>query len=83
MDIVAELQARMARAEEAEDYETAAALRDVIARLQRGESKLTEQVPGRMGLGSSQEDYVRRPGGPLPTKPDPLTKGHRKGGRRR
>lgn len=82
MSVIDDLKRRMAEAAEAGDVETAAALRDAIGRLERGESKLTEQQPGRMGLGSSQEDYA---GGkrPLPKKPDFMTKNHRPGGRRR
>jgi hypothetical protein len=76
------LKARLAKAVEDEDFETAILLRDAIDRLERGESSLTEQTPGRMGLGSSQERYVAS-GKPLPKKPDPMTKGHRPGGRKR
>jgi hypothetical protein len=80
---IARLEARMAQAAADGDDETAALLRDAIARLKSGESSLREQVPGRMGLGSSQEDYVRDPSRPAPRKPDPMTKGHKPGGRRR
>jgi hypothetical protein len=73
----------MAKAVAEEDFETAGLLRDAIDRLKRGESNLREQVPGRMGLGSSQEDYVRDPKRVLPKKPDPMTTGHKPGGRRR
>lgn len=82
MDPIAEMEARMAKAAEDGDYETAALLRDAIARLKSGTSRLTEQQPGRMGLGSSQEHYAGS-GRPLPKKPDPMTKGHKPGGRRR
>jgi len=82
MAVIDDLERRMAEAAEAGDFETAALLRGAIARLRSGESDLREQVPGRMGLGSSQERYVPAPGRPLPTKPDPMTKGHRPGGRR-
>ena len=81
MDPIADLEARMAKAVADEDFETAGLLRDAIARLKAGESNLRPQVPGRMGLGSSQEDYVRDPASPLPKKPDPMTSGHRPGGR--
>ena len=80
---IAKLEARMALAAAEGDLETAALLADAIARMRSGESNLREQVPGRMGLGSSQEDYVRDPAKRLPRKPDPLTRGHRPGGRRR
>jgi hypothetical protein len=83
MDPIAEMEARMAKAVADEDFETAGLLRDAIDRLKRGESNLREQVPGRMGLGSSQEDYVRDPRRAPPKKPDPMTKGHKPGGRRR
>ena len=82
-DQIAKLEARMAQASAEGDFETAALLRDAIARLRSGESALTEQVPGKMGLGSSQENYVRDPPRALPKKPDPMTKGHKPGGRRR
>lgn len=82
-DQIAKLEARMSQAAADGDFETAALLRDAIARLRSGQSALTEQVPGRMGLGSSQEDYLRDPARRLPRKPDPMTKGHKPGGRRR
>ncbi|MET0273081.1 MAG: UvrB/UvrC motif-containing protein [Phenylobacterium sp.] len=83
MDPIAQLEARMAQAVAEEDFETAGLLRDAIARLKSGESDLRVQQPGKMGLGSSQEDYVRDPKRPLPKKPDPMTTGHKPGGRRR
>jgi hypothetical protein len=83
MDAIAKLAARMAEARVAGDTETADLLGEAIERLRRGESALTEQQPGRMGLGSSQEDYRRDPPRTLPKKPDPMTRGHKPGGRRR
>ncbi len=80
--MIEELKARMAAAAEDGDFETAALLRDAIRRLESGESRIREQVPGKMGLGSSQERYASE-GGTLPKKPDPMTKSHRPGGRRR
>lgn len=82
MGMIDDLERRMAAAAEAGDFETAALLRDALARIRSGESNLVEQKPGRMGLGSSQERYVPSPGKPLPKKPDPMTKGHKPGGRR-
>lgn len=76
-----DLKRRIAEAEAAGDAETAELLKDALARLQSGHSKLTEQVPGRMDLGSSQERYSSE-GSRLPTKPDPMTKAHKPGGRR-
>jgi hypothetical protein len=83
MAVIDDLERRMREAAEAGDFETAALLRDAIARLRSGESNLREQEPGRMGLGSSQEKYVPDPARPLPKKPDPMTSGHKPGGRRR
>ena len=83
MGVIDDLERRMAQAAEEGDFETAGLLRDAIARLRSGESSLVEQRPGRMGLGSSQEAYVRDASKPLPKKPDFMTKGHRPGGRRR
>jgi hypothetical protein len=83
MSVLDDLKRRMAEAADAGDFETAAALRDAIGRMERGESKLAEQKPGKMGLGSSQEDYLRDPAKTLPKKPDFMTKNHKPGGRRR
>lgn len=84
MGMIEDLERRMAEAAEAGDFETAALLRDAIARIRSGESGLREQQPGRMGLGSSQERYVGADQKKaLPKKPDPMTSGHKPGGRRR
>jgi len=82
MDAIEKLERRLAQAVADEDFETAAALRDAIAGLRDGTSSLTPQVPGRMGLGTSQESYVPDPARPLPKKPDPMTRNHKPGGRR-
>lgn len=80
--MIDDLERRMAEAAQAGDFETAAILRDAIARIRSGETNLREQKPGRMGLGSSQERYVVDRRKPLPRKPDPMTTGHKPGGRR-
>jgi len=82
MGMIEDLERRMRAAAEAGDFETAATLRDAIARIRSGESGLREQKPGKMGLGSSQERYVPDPNKPLPKKPDPMTSGNKPGGRR-
>ena len=82
-DEIAKLEHRMRQAAAEGDAETAALLGDVIARMRAGESSLREQVPGRMGLGSSQEDYTTPGPRPLPRKPDPMVSNHRPGGGRR
>lgn len=84
MSMIEDLERRMRAAAEAGDFETAALLRDSIARIRSGESGLREQQPGKMGLGSSQERYVGADRTrALPKKPDPMTSGHKPGGRRR
>jgi hypothetical protein len=82
MDAIAKLEARMEEARAAGDLETAELLGEAIERLRSGESALTEQRPGRMGLGTSQEHYRSDAPRHLPRKPDPMTKGHKPGGRR-
>ena len=81
-DQIAKLEARRDDAAAAGDFETAELLTEAIARLKAGDSALSEQQPGRMGLGSSQETYRRGPPRVLPRRPDPMTKGHKPGGRR-
>jgi hypothetical protein len=83
MNPIQQLEARMAEARAIGDHETADLLAEAIERLRTGDSALTEQQPGRMGLGSSQEDYRRDRPRVLPKKPDPMTTGHKPGGRRR
>lgn len=82
MGMIEDLERRIAQATEAGDDETAATLRDALSRIRSGDTNLVEQKPGRMGLGSSQERYALDPRRPLPKKPDPMTSGHRPGGRR-
>ena len=82
-DQISRLERRMAQAAADGDFEAAALLRDAIARIRSGESNLREQVPGRMGLGTSQEDYLPTGSRPLPRKPDPMVANHKPGGRRR
>jgi UvrB/uvrC motif len=90
------LEKRMAQAIAAEDFEAAGRLRDEIATLRRSErlheppnapepqaSYFQRQVPGKMGLGTDQPVPARPPGWVPPQKPDPMTAGHSRGGRRR
>lgn len=83
MSMLSDLERRMTEAAGAGDFETAALLRDAIARIRSGESNLREQQPGRMGLGSSQERYASEGARALPKKPDPMTKGHKPAGGKR
>ena len=81
MESLAELEAEMAAAVGREDYEAAARLRDRIQALS-SRTAFKRQTPGKMGLGTS--DQINRPpeGWKPPPKPDPMTSGHKKGGRR-
>jgi hypothetical protein len=81
-DSLPALEAQMARAVEAEDYEAAAALRDRIAAL-KAESGVRRPPPGEMGLGTERPRHIPPEGWVRPAKPDPMTRGSRPGGRRR
>ena len=82
---LADLEARMATAAAALDFEEARRLRDRII-LVRGGASLDEaeaadtaglkrQQPGAMGLGTSQQKLTPPPGWTPPPRPDPMTKG--------
>jgi hypothetical protein len=92
---LSELEEEMAQAVASENFEIAAALRDRIELIRRDArimeqpdsdapqaSYLKRQEPGKMGLGSNQSSYVPPKGWVAPKKPDPMTTGHSKGGRR-
>lgn len=89
-----DLKQRMDAAVAAEDFETAGKLRDQIQSVTHGNlvrgvepaakaSYFQRQTPGKMGLGTDQQVYAPPPGWTPPKKPDPMTAGHSKGGRRR
>jgi len=88
MDDLELLQTRMAAAAQALDYEEARRLRDRIALLRGGASPddaeaadtagLQRQMPGAMGLGTSQQKVTPPPGWTAPPKPDPMTRHHSK-----
>ena len=89
-----DLKQQMEEAVAAEDFETAAKLRDRIEsalrdNLVRGvadapqASYFQRQVPGKMGLGTDQQVYAPPEGWVPPKKPDPMTTGHSRGARRR
>jgi hypothetical protein len=82
-DSIEELERRMAEAVAAEDYETAARLRDELRVFKGGVSYFKRQTPGKMGLGTDQQLYRPPEGWRPPKKPDPMTAGHKPGGRRR
>jgi hypothetical protein len=81
-DTKAELERRMAAAVAAEDFETAARLRDAIA-LMDGDrpmppSRLRRQQPGAMGLGTSEQVFVPPKGWVPPKPPDLMTTGKKR-----
>lgn len=70
------LEKQMAAAAAADDFETAARLRDEISAM-RGEgepSMVRRPPPGEMGLGTNIPVAARPPGWRPPKKPDPLTR---------
>ena len=86
------LQRKMAAAAHALDFEEAKHLRDRISLMRGGASAadaedadvagLVRQQPGAMGLGTSQQRMVPPPGWQRPAKPDPMTSGRSRRGRR-
>ena len=89
-----DLKRQMEEAVAAQDFETAGKLRDQIEGVTHGNlvrgveaapqaSYFQRQVPGKMGLGTDQQVYAPPPGWVPPKKPDPMTAGHSKGGRRK
>jgi hypothetical protein len=88
------LKAQMEAAVAAQDFETAAKLRDQIGAIQHSAmvrdvedppqaSYFQRQVPGRMGLGTDQPVPKKPEGWVPPRKPDPMTAGHSRGSRRK
>lgn len=75
------------------DFEEARRLRDQLSILRErpdvevpddlDTSRLTRQVPGKMGLGTSDPGFVPPPGWKPPRKPDPMTIGNRTAKHRR
>jgi hypothetical protein len=88
-----DLRRQMEAAAAALDFETARRLRDRITLLRGGASAedaaradtsgLERQMPGAMGLGSSQQRMTPPPGWTPPPKPDSMTSGNKKGRRPR
>jgi hypothetical protein len=70
------LTAEMVKAAEAEDFETAAKLRNEIARLKgeaAGSPLVRQPPPGEMGLGTHIPVAERPPNWRPPRKPGPMT----------
>ncbi len=81
------LERAMARAVAEEDFEAAAALRDRLklagGASQRAGPRVRRQEPGEMGLGTELPAHIPPPGWVKPQRPDPMTAGTKRGGRRR
>ncbi|HEX8568899.1 MAG TPA: UvrB/UvrC motif-containing protein [Caulobacteraceae bacterium] len=82
-DDVEALRRAMAEAVAAEDYEAAAALRDRLKAAEGGRSRVRRPEPGAMGLGTERPAHVPPAGWVKPARPDPMTAGNKRGGRRR
>ena len=84
-DDIAALMEAMARAVAEEDFEAAAALRDRLEALTGagGGSRVRRQEPGAMGLGTERPAHVPPAGWVKPHRPDLMTTGSKRGGRRR
>lgn len=84
-DDIGALERRMAEAVAAEDFETAARLRDRIAarKASAADTLFRRQTPGRMGLGTDQQVMAPPKGWKPPKKPDLMTSNTkpRRGGR--
>jgi hypothetical protein len=86
------LQKRMEDAAARLDFEEAKRLRDTINLIRGGATEteaegadtsgLVRQAPGAMGIGSSQSRPLTPEGWTPPAKPDPMTKGRNRRGRR-
>jgi hypothetical protein len=94
MSHIDDLKTQMEEAVAAQDFETAGRLRDQIGDIQHSAlvrgvedtpqaSYFQRQVPGRMGLGTDQPTPKAPDGWVRPQKPDPMTAGHSRGGRRK
>jgi hypothetical protein len=77
---IAALEKQMQQAAAAEDFETAARLRNALADL-RGQAA-GQPPPGQMGLGTHLPVTAPPKGWRRPKKPDPLTKNVKPRGRR-
>ena len=83
MDEAEALRRAMAAAVAAEDYETAARLRDQLAALEGGSRLTRPEVGEPMGLGTDVGPRTPPPGWTPPKRPDPMTTGTKRRGRRR
>jgi hypothetical protein len=91
LDGIEDLRAQMEAAAAALDFETARQLRDRINLLRGGAfaedaacadtTGIERQMPGAMGLGSSQQRMTPPPGWKPPPRPDLMTTGGNKGRR--
>lgn len=92
-ETIADLHKLMDAASEAMDFERAGRLRDRINLIRGGAtcseaeqadtSGLIRQQPGAMGIGTSQQRITPPAGWKAPSKPDPMTSGESRRGKRR
>lgn len=92
VDSIEVLRIRMEAAAGNLDFEEAKRLRDKINLLRGGATEsqveeadtsgLVRQTPGAMGIGTSQSRPVTPPDWKPPTKPDPMTQGRNRRGRK-
>jgi hypothetical protein len=91
-ETLADLYLLMEAASEALNFEEARRLRDRINLVRGGATRneaaqadtsgLTRQQPGAMGIGTSQQRMTPPPGWSPPPKPDPMTNGRSRRGKR-
>lgn len=91
--VLDDLRRRMEAAAAALDFEEASRLRDKISLLRGRQdietdqeidtSRLRRQIPGQMGLGTSEQATTPPPGWEPPKRPDPMTAGRRPAKRRK
>jgi hypothetical protein len=72
------LEQQMRAAADAMDFETAAFLRNEIARLKGEAPLISKPVLGHMGLGTDRPIQAKPEGWVKPKKPDPMTSGRKK-----
>lgn len=84
-DVIAALEAEMARAITDEDFEVAAILRDRLDAMREGRptgSLLRRLQPGELGVNADSRDLKPPKDWVKPKRPDPMTRVHKPASRR-